>query len=127
MTTEKIAAKIQRFQAYGDQLPGAKVYFREDWGTIYFDLLGRQFGMMSPNPSEDALITLKNLPEKNEELREIYPQVIIPGYYANKKHWNSIKLQQAVVSDEEIEALIKISYNLVLQKLTKKQQAEILQ
>ena len=36
------------------------------------------FGMMSDQASEDAIITLKNLPEKNEELREIYSGTVIP-------------------------------------------------
>lgn len=27
---EKIAKKMQRFQAFGEGLPGAKVYYRED-------------------------------------------------------------------------------------------------
>ncbi|MBV7389158.1 MULTISPECIES: MmcQ/YjbR family DNA-binding protein [Enterococcus] len=127
MDNISIQKRIDHFQAYGNQLKGAKVYFREDWGTIYFDLLGKQFGMMSPEASPEALITLKNLPEKNEELRELYPGMIIPGYYANKKHWNSIKLAVEEISDSEIEAMIARSYDLVLKKLTKKQQAEILE
>lgn len=127
MDNATIQKRIAHFQAYGNQLKGAKVYFREDWGTIYFDLAGKQFGMMSPEASSDALITLKNLPEKNEELRELYPGVIIPGYYANKKHWNSIKLAAEEISDSEIEAMITCSYQLVLEKLTKKQQAALLE
>lgn len=126
MTTAEIQQRIDRFRQYGQSLPQGKVYFREDWETIYFDLLGKQFGLMSPLAGENALITLKNDPEQNEELRELYPGIIIPGYYANKKHWNSIKLASSELTDSEIEQMIKKSYQLVLKKLTKKQQKEIL-
>ena len=47
MNTADIQKRIELFQSYGNALPGASVYFREDWGTLYFDLAGKQFGMMS--------------------------------------------------------------------------------
>ena len=85
----QIQQRIDRLKSYGQSLAGANVAYREDWGTIYFGLIGKQLGMMSPEANDDAIITLKNKPEVNEELREQYPEAIIPGYYANKTHWNS--------------------------------------
>lgn len=125
MEKSMIAQRIVTFKAFGETFKGAKVYFRDDWEVFYFDLQGKMFGMMSDQAREDAIITLKNLPEKNEELRELYQGIVIPGYYANKTHWNSIKLASPEVSDEEIKQMIAISYQLVYQKLTKKQKAEI--
>ena len=125
MNKEEIQTRMNVLKTYGQSLPGAKVYFREDWGTIYFDLQGKQFGMMSPEADEKALITLKHYPEKNEELRTLYTDVIIPGYYANKKHWNSIKLASEELSDTEIKKMVQISYELVLQNFSKKKQEEI--
>ncbi|MGO3115621.1 MmcQ/YjbR family DNA-binding protein [Enterococcus pseudoavium] len=125
MENSVIQQRIETFKAFGETLKGAKVYFREDWQVLYFDLQGKMFGMMSDQASEAAIITLKNLPEKNEELREIYPATVIPGYYTNKNHWNSIKLASVELPDEAIEQLIETSYRLVYQKLTKKQKAEI--
>lgn len=125
MEKSMIAQRIATFKAFGETFKGAKVYFRDDWEVFYFDLQGKMFGMMSDQAGEDAIITLKNLPEKNEELREVYKNIVIPGYYANKTHWNSIKLASPEVSDEEIKQMIAISYQLVYQKLTKKQKAEI--
>jgi predicted DNA-binding protein (MmcQ/YjbR family) len=122
---DKIQQRINHLQAYGQSLKGASVAYREDWGTIYFGLLGKQFGMMSPQANEDALITLKNKPAVNEELREQYPGIIIPGYYANKTHWNSIRLISEDITDEQIEQLLLTSYELVYQKLTKKQKEEL--
>lgn len=111
-----IANRIEKFKLYGNSLPKAKVYYRKDWDTNYFDLFGKQFGMMSVEPSEHSIITLKGPPETNEELREMYAD-IIPGYYANKKHWNSIKLNTKELNDDEIEKMIKVSYELVLSNL----------
>ncbi|MBO0451595.1 MmcQ/YjbR family DNA-binding protein [Candidatus Enterococcus murrayae] len=125
MEQTMIQQRIERFKIFGEKLKGAKVYFREDWEVLYFDLQGKMFGMMNDQASEDAIITLKNLPEKNEELREIYKGTVIPGYYTNKNHWNSIKLASDDLNDEAIEQLIEVSYQLVYQKLTKKQKAEI--
>lgn len=125
MEKSMIAQRIATFKAFGETFKGAKVYFRDDWEVFYFNLQGKMFGMMSDQAGEDAIITLKNLPEKNEELRELYQGIVIPGYYANKTHWNSIKLASPEVSDEEIKQMITISYQLVYQKLTKKQKAEI--
>ena len=125
MEKSMIAQRIATFKAFGETFKGAKVYFRDDWEVFYFDLQGKMFGMMSDQAGEDAIITLKNLPEKNEELRELYQGIVIPGYYANKTHWNSIKLASPEVSDEEIKQMIAISYQMVYQKLTKKQKAEI--
>lgn len=125
MENKVLQQRIETFKVFGETLKGAKVYFREDWEVLYFDLQGKMFGMMSNQASEDAIITLKNLPEKNEELREIYVGIVIPGYYTNKNHWNSIKLTSEELTDDVIKQLIEVSYQLVYQKLTKKQKAEI--
>lgn len=51
---------------------------------------------------------------------------IIPGYYMNKTHWNSIYLD-ADIPSSFVEELIEHSYQLVFHKLTKKAQQAILQ
>ncbi|MGX7023336.1 MmcQ/YjbR family DNA-binding protein [Vagococcus hydrophili] len=119
-----ITERMKRFEEFGNQLPHGKVYYREDWDCIYFDLLGKQFGMMSKNADEDSLITLKGEPEVNEVLRETYEDVV-PGYYANKKHWNSIYLKSTEISDEEIKRMIQTSYELVWKKLPAKVRKEL--
>ena len=114
-----IEKRMLLLKAYGDKLPYAKVYYREDWDCIYFNLLGKQFGLMSKEVSEDSVITLKGKPETNEILRETYKDVI-PGYYANKKHWNSIYLKTKEIATEEIEKMILTSYELVWKNLPAK-------
>ncbi len=109
---------------YGNTLPHASVYFREDWQVYYFDLAGKQFGLMSKEPSEESVITLKGNPDVNEEMRENYSD-ISPGYYANKKHWNSIKLNSKELSGSEIKRMILTSYELVWGNLPAKIRKEL--
>jgi predicted DNA-binding protein (MmcQ/YjbR family) len=41
----------------------------------------------------------------------------------NKKHWNTVTVEDSDVDDETVEELIDHSYDLVHDKLTKKQKA----
>ena len=50
---------------------------------------------------------------------------IIPGYYMNKTHWNSIKAD-GDVPDDVVKDLLDKAYNEILNKLTKKKRTEIL-
>lgn len=121
MSKERVSGLDQKKRqeqliAYGQTKKAAEVYFREDWQSYYFSLKGKCFGMMN-----QELITLKGPVAENEQLRECY-QDIIPGYYANKTHWNSIYLKTKELSTEEIQRLIDCSYQLVFQKFPKKEQ-----
>lgn len=118
---EKIAFCIK----VGNGLKGAKVYYREDWDCYYFDLVGKYFGLLSDKSENGPFITLKNSPEVNEELRETY-SFVRPGYYTSKAHWNSIDLTSEEVTEAILEEFIKISYQLIFDKLTKKVKATII-
>ena len=67
---------------------------------------------------------LKLEPQEGRFFREQYED-IIPGYYMNKEHWNSIRLEGSVPA-ELIRELAEKSYRLVLHGLSKKKQKEIL-
>ena len=69
-------------------------------------------------------ITLKLDPEEGAFLREQYED-IIPGYYMNKMHWNSIKAA-GKISDEMLKDLLEKSYDLVLKGFSKKKQKELI-
>jgi len=112
LSQNEIWLRMKRFESFGNQLPHAKVYYRIDWETVYFDLDGKMFGLMSPKADNNTLLTLKGDPEANIIMRELYNDVI-PGYHTNKKHWNSIRLNTTELSDTEVEKMIKKSYDLV--------------
>jgi len=63
-------------------------------------------------------INLKCDPEEVLILREKYPSVT-PGYHMNKKHWNTIKMEDNV-PDDLIKKWIDHSYNLVVKNLSKR-------
>lgn len=69
-------------------------------------------------------INLKCDPDEAVMLRDIFPSVI-PGYHMNKAQWNTIILDDSIPQGE-IERMIDNSYMLVVNKMTKKDQASIL-
>lgn len=109
----------------GRSYAGAEVFFKEEWGSWYFSLAGKQFALMGTDASGREILTVKGPPEQNETLREQYED-ISPGYYCNKTHWISLLLESDMLDDSLYEALLKQSHQLVFQKLTKKKQQEII-
>lgn len=51
-------------------------------------------------------------PDKAIELREAYPDTILPGFHMNKKHWNTIMVD-GILSNKQIQGFIDDSYHLV--------------
>ena len=76
------------------------------------------------NENQPVYITLKLEPLDGDFLRQQYED-IIPGYYMNKVHWNSIK-PDGEVPDELLMEMLDKSYALVLHSFSKKRQQEIL-
>ena len=68
-------------------------------------------------------ITLKLDPAEGDFLRGQYED-ILPGYYMNKTHWNSVRAQGSV-PDDLLRNLLDEAYRLVLRALPKKKQREI--
>ena len=66
-------------------------------------------------------INLKCDPKRALQLREEY-ESIIPGYHMNKKHWNTVSVNDGELSSEQIFELIDHSYDLVVKNLPKKDQ-----
>ena len=75
--------------------------------------------------NEPYYITLKLEPSEGSFLREQYED-IIPGYYMNKQHWNSVN-PNGKIEDDLLKDLLDKSYNLVLGGFSRKKQSEILE
>ncbi|MFD2165399.1 MmcQ/YjbR family DNA-binding protein [Thalassotalea euphylliae] len=69
-------------------------------------------------------MNLKCDPEEAVMLRDIFPSVI-PGYHMNKAQWNTVILDGSIPQGE-IERMVDNSFNLVVSKMTKKDQQSIL-
>ena len=74
--------------------------------------------------TENALITVKCEPDFNLALRDSYSD-IIEGYYMNKVHWNSIKVN-GNVPDDVVKTMCDRGYNLILNSFSKKVRSEII-
>ncbi len=110
--------------------PGCVKDFKLEWGWWRYQVGGKLFAAVCRPGGEHGiyqcreLVTLKCEPALAELLRGEYPD-IIPGFYMDKRHWNSIYLDGAV-PEEELRGLCDRSYALVFGKLTKKTQREII-
>jgi len=65
-------------------------------------------------------VNLKCDPIYALELRTIY-EGVTAGYHMNKKHWNTVIVEDSDVDEETVRELIDHSYDLVYKKLTKRQ------
>lgn len=89
-----------------------------------FALLGKGKGPVKPNYQADNLwLNLKCDPDEAIMLRDIFPS-IIAGYHMNKRHWNTVILDQSIPIGE-IERMIDNSFELVVSNMPKAQSASI--
>ena len=102
---------------------GATKEFKEDWNATRYLIGGKMFAMQGMDNTARSIITLKLHPSEGDFLRRQYAD-IIPGYYMNKEHWNSVYLDGAV-PDNVLRDMIDKSYNILFASLTKKAQNEI--
>lgn len=99
--------------------------FPFDEDTLVFKVLGKIFALCPLEKWEKGApsITLKCAPEYAEELRAEY-NCIVPGFHANKKHWNTIYLETNALAPEFLLELITHSYEMVIKNMTKTQRAQ---
>ena len=99
------------------RFPDVTEGFPFDETSLVFKVHGKIFAILSLN-RQPARVNLKNSPERNLELREEY-EWILPGYHANKQHWNTV-IASEYASWNLIQEMIETSYKLVWQKVPKK-------
>ena len=96
-----------------------------DWNWVRYQIGGKMFAaVLLDGENKPYYINLKLDPEEGAFLREQYAD-IVPGYYSNKLHWNSVR-PDGEVPDELLKDLLDKSYRLVLAGFSKKKQREIL-
>jgi predicted DNA-binding protein (MmcQ/YjbR family) len=105
---------------------GVTEHFPFDNVTLVFKVMNKIFALTGLDSWEkgEQKINLKCNPEKAEELRGEY-EGIIAGWHMNKKHWNTVLVNSADVSDVLVKELINHSYDLVVSGLTKKVKVEL--
>lgn len=107
--------------------PGVTKVLQTEWNWIRYQIGGKLFAAVCLDDAtgKPVYITLKLDPAEGDFLRQQYAD-IIPGYYMNKVHWNSIKAE-GNVPDELLKEMLEKSYRLVLGGFSKKRQKELLE
>lgn len=91
-------------------LPGVTEDLPFDEDTLAFRIGGKIFLLTSL--TETTTMNVKCDPERAIELRETWPEEVIPGYHMNKKHWNTVSLTGRL-NDDFLKDQILHSYQLV--------------
>lgn len=102
---------------------GVEKDFKVEWNATRFLIRGKMFVMAGGDKEKKPIITIKCEPNFGQFLRDQYND-IVPGYYMNKEHWNSVYIGGAV-PDTVVKQMLDMSYTLILESFSKKVQKEI--
>lgn len=88
--------------------------------TLVYKVMGKMFALTG---FDFERISLKNFPERNQELRAEFDDVL-PAFHMNKQHWNMI-LTNGRVKDALLREWINESYDIIENSLPKKAKEEL--
>jgi predicted DNA-binding protein (MmcQ/YjbR family) len=118
--------KYDWIDSYLTEKSGVTKDIQEEWNWIRYHIGGKMFAAVCRDDDNNPYyITLKLEPLEGEFLRREYED-IIPGYYMNKVHWNSVKVSGSV-PDDVVRDMLDHAYDVVLRSFSKKKQKEILE
>lgn len=105
--------------------PGVTADLKQEWDWVRYQLGGKLFAAVCLDDKDKPVyVTMKLLPARGDLLRQQFED-IIPGYYCNKVHWNSVKAD-GCVPDALLKDMLDESYGLILNAFSKKRREEIL-
>jgi predicted DNA-binding protein (MmcQ/YjbR family) len=102
---------IESLRTYALQLPDVQETLPFGPDNLVFKVKNKMFFLL-PLDTSPLQFNVKCDPEEAIELREQYPQSVLPGYHMNKKHWNTV-IVDGTLSMQQIFQFIKDSYDLV--------------
>lgn len=102
---------IEEIREYALSLADVTEGFPFGESVLVFKKKAKMF-LLLPLDEIVAQFNVKCNPEKAIELREEYPESILPGYHMNKKHWNTV-IVDGRLSSKQLKEMIKESYDLV--------------
>ena len=82
--------------------------------TLVFKTNEKMF-LLIPLDAGQLQFNVKCDPDKAIELREEYPDCVLPGFHMNKKHWNTV-IANGTLSGKQLFQMIDDSYNLIAKK-----------
>lgn len=114
---------IEEFRSYCLSKKGVTEELPFGPTTLTFKVMGKLFALTNLDALEFS-VNLKCDPEYADELRANYSS-IRPGFHMNKKHWNTLYIDEGTIGTKLFKDLTDHSYDLVVSKLTKKLKAEL--
>ena len=105
---------IETIREYILQKPEVTEGFPFGEDTLVFKVKDKIF-FLAGLDSSPLQFNVKCDPDKAIELRDKYPESVLPGYHMNKKHWNTV-IVDGRLSARQLKEMIDDSYNLVGKK-----------
>ena len=105
---------IETIREYILQKPSVTEGFPFGEDTLVFKVNEKIF-LLAGLDSSPLQFNVKCDPDKAIELRDEYPESVLPGYHMNKKHWNTI-IVDGRLSAKQLKEMIDDSYTLVAPK-----------
>lgn len=102
---------IESVREYALGKPSVTEGFPFGDSVIVYKVNGKMF-LLLPLDTQPLQFNVKCNPDKAIELREEYPEAVLPGYHMNKKHWNTI-IVNGDLSNRQLLQMIDDSYELV--------------
>lgn len=119
---------VEDLRGVCDTLPHSLETFPFDDETLVFKVgyfTKSKMYALTDITQEPLRLSVKVDPERGHDLRQQYPQSVVPGYHLNKKHWVTVTLD-GTVPDALVRELLRGSYLLVTKKgFTKAERAEL--
>jgi predicted DNA-binding protein (MmcQ/YjbR family) len=107
---------LEHFREYCLKKPRATESTPFGPDVLVFKVSGKMFALAALD-EVPTTVNLKCDPDLALELRDRYEQ-ITPGYHMNKKHWNTVEIQEGI-PDPELRKMVDHSYDLVAKGLPK--------
>lgn len=114
---------IEELRTYCLRKAGVTESFPFGPDTLVFKV-GEKLFLLTGLDSLPLSFNAKCDPERAIELREQYPDSVLPGYHMNKKHWNTV-LVDGTLAQNLLYELIDHSYELVFDSLSRKTKESI--
>lgn len=102
---------IEQLRNYALSKPNVEEGFPFGEDTLVFKVNSKIF-LLTGLDNNPLQFNIKCNPDTAIELRETYPETVLPGYHMNKKHWNTI-IVNGVLSIKQLKEMIDASYDLV--------------
>lgn len=121
MNIEEFRTYCLSFKGVHDKMPFEKATSEYDRNLLVFYVVDKWFCFVNVDAFDFCNIKCK--PEQIEELQDKY-EGVKPGYHMNKKYWISVYFNEDV-PDKKIKELVKLSYDIVVGSLSKKEKEEL--